>query len=71
MTLDTTRAQLELGYHPIVSIDEGIIRTAHWLKDHGRLQTAIVIDPRCHIFRLAHRQSPLFQHPARPDSLRV
>ena len=38
MTLDTTRAQLELGYHPIVSIDEGIIRTAHWLKDHGRLQ---------------------------------
>ncbi|MBU2672159.1 NAD(P)-dependent oxidoreductase [Hafnia paralvei] len=38
MTLDTSRAQLELGYHPVISIDEGIIRTAHWLKDHGRLQ---------------------------------
>ncbi|HEE0243283.1 TPA: NAD(P)-dependent oxidoreductase, partial [Serratia marcescens] len=34
---DTTRAQQELGYQPIVSLEEGIARTARWLKDHGKL----------------------------------
>jgi len=38
LTLDTQRAQDELGYRPIVSLDQGIIRTANWLRDHGRLQ---------------------------------
>lgn len=38
LTLDTQRAQTELGYWPQVSLDEGIIRTAKWLRDHGRLQ---------------------------------
>ncbi|MFI8417768.1 NAD-dependent epimerase/dehydratase family protein [Serratia sp. NPDC078593] len=37
LTLDTTRAQQELNYRPIVSLDEGIIRTARWLKEHGKL----------------------------------
>lgn len=37
LTLDTTRAESELGYQPIVSLDEGIHRTAIWLKDHGTL----------------------------------
>ena len=37
LTLDTTRAQQELGYQPIVSLEEGIARTARWLKDHGKL----------------------------------
>lgn len=36
-TLDTTRAQDELGYQPIVTLDEGIERTAAWLRDHGNL----------------------------------
>lgn len=36
-TLDTTRAQEELGYQPIVTLDEGIERTAAWLRDHGKL----------------------------------
>ena len=36
-TLDIKRAQQELGYTPIVTLDEGIRRTAFWLKDHGKL----------------------------------
>ncbi|CNH29976.1 putative nucleotide di-P-sugar epimerase or dehydratase [Yersinia thracica] len=36
LTLDTQRAKLELGYRPQVSLDEGIIRTARWLKEHGK-----------------------------------
>ncbi len=36
-TLDISRAQQELGYTPIVTLDEGIERTAYWLKDHGKL----------------------------------
>ena len=36
-TLDITRAENELDYQPIVSLDEGIKRTALWLKDHGTL----------------------------------
>ncbi|EJN7905388.1 SDR family NAD(P)-dependent oxidoreductase [Salmonella enterica subsp. enterica serovar Infantis] len=36
-TLDTTRAQEELGYQPIITLDEGIERTAAWLRDHGNL----------------------------------
>lgn len=36
-TLDTTRAQEELGYQPIVTLDAGIERTAAWLRDHGKL----------------------------------
>lgn len=36
-TLDISRAEKELGYQPIVTIDDGIIRTAHWLKDHGKI----------------------------------
>jgi nucleoside-diphosphate-sugar epimerase len=37
LTLDTTRAETELGYQPIVTLDEGIKRTALWLRDHGTL----------------------------------
>lgn len=37
LTLDTTRAETELGYQPIITLDEGIRRTALWLKDHGTL----------------------------------
>jgi nucleoside-diphosphate-sugar epimerase len=36
-TLDISRAQQELGYQPVVTLDDGIIRTAAWLKDHGKL----------------------------------
>ena len=36
-TLDISRAREELGYEPIVSLDDGIIRTAAWLEDHGKL----------------------------------
>ena len=36
-TLDITRAQDELGYQPVVTLDEGIVRTAAWLRDHGKL----------------------------------
>lgn len=36
-TLDISRAENELGYKPIVSLDEGIVRTAAWLRDHGKL----------------------------------
>ncbi|RAV24838.1 NAD(P)-dependent oxidoreductase, partial [Staphylococcus warneri] len=36
-TLDISRAQQELGYQPIVTLDEGVTRTAAWLKDHGKL----------------------------------
>lgn len=37
LTLNTTRAQQELGYQPQVSLEEGISRTARWLKEHGNL----------------------------------
>lgn len=37
-TLDISRAEQELNYQPIVSLDEGIRRTALWLKDHGTLR---------------------------------
>ncbi|MBJ3816335.1 NAD(P)-dependent oxidoreductase [Shimwellia pseudoproteus] len=37
-TLDVSKAQRELGYEPIVSLDEGIARTAYWLRDHGTLR---------------------------------
>ncbi|MBX8710994.1 NAD dependent epimerase/dehydratase family [Shigella sonnei] len=36
-TLDITRAQEELGYQPIITLDEGIEKTAAWLRDHGKL----------------------------------
>ncbi|STU31816.1 nucleotide di-P-sugar epimerase or dehydratase [Klebsiella pneumoniae] len=36
-TLDITRAQDELGYQPVVTLDDGIVRTAAWLRDHGKL----------------------------------
>lgn len=36
-TLDISRAEQELGYQPIVTLDEGIMQTANWLKDHGKL----------------------------------
>ncbi|SUH16619.1 oxidoreductase [Salmonella enterica subsp. enterica] len=41
-TLDTTRAQEELGYQPIITLDEGIERTAAWLRDHGKF-TALIL----------------------------
>ncbi|WON78168.1 NAD(P)-dependent oxidoreductase [Serratia sp. UGAL515B_01] len=37
LTLDITRAQQALDYKPLVSLEEGISRTAHWLKEHGKL----------------------------------
>lgn len=36
-TLDISRAEQELGYQPIVTLDDGIMQTANWLKDHGKL----------------------------------
>ncbi|QKN82571.1 NAD-dependent epimerase/dehydratase family protein [Scandinavium goeteborgense] len=36
-TLDISRAEKELGYQPIITLDQGIVETAHWLKDHGKL----------------------------------
>ena len=36
-TLDITRAQEELGYQPVITTDEGIEKTAAWLRDHGKL----------------------------------
>jgi nucleoside-diphosphate-sugar epimerase len=36
-TLDISRAENELGYKPVVTLDEGITRTAAWLRDHGKL----------------------------------
>ena len=36
MTLSSTKARQELGYTPLYSLDEGISRTAKWLKTHGR-----------------------------------
>lgn len=36
-TLDITRAQQELSYQPVMTLDEGIARTALWLRDHGTL----------------------------------
>lgn len=34
-TLDTTRAETDFGYSPVVSLDDGIKETAAWLRDHG------------------------------------
>lgn len=36
-TLDTRRARDELGYKPVITLDQGIERTAAWLRDHGKL----------------------------------
>jgi nucleoside-diphosphate-sugar epimerase len=46
LTLDTQRAQKELGYVPVISLDQGIIRTADWLRDHGKLQGLHGIGPK-------------------------
>lgn len=35
MTLDNTRSRQQLGYFPPVSLDEGIRRTANWMRAHG------------------------------------
>lgn len=35
MTLDNTRAREILGYVPLISVEEGIRRTANWMLDHG------------------------------------
>lgn len=35
MTLDLTRIKTDLGYAPVVSMDEGIRRTAEWMKNNG------------------------------------
>ncbi len=35
MTLSLDRARADLGYVPCVSLDEGISRTASWLRNHG------------------------------------
>ena len=40
MTLDISKAKKELGYQAIVSLDDGIAKTAHWLKKNG--ETAFV-----------------------------
>ncbi|VTP61405.1 hopanoid-associated sugar epimerase [Serratia rubidaea] len=37
LTLDISRAQQELDYRPVVSLEEGVMRTARWLKEHGKL----------------------------------
>lgn len=37
-TLDTTRAQRELDYQPLISLEEGIHRTAQGLKEHGKIR---------------------------------
>jgi dihydroflavonol-4-reductase len=34
---DTTRARTELGFHPVVDLQEGIRRTAQWYKERGLL----------------------------------
>lgn len=35
MTLDITRAKELIGYRPLVSMAEGITRTADWMRTHG------------------------------------
>jgi nucleoside-diphosphate-sugar epimerase len=35
MTLDNQRAIDSLGYRPPISLEEGIVRTVKWLKQHG------------------------------------
>jgi len=35
--ISITRAQEELGYQPVITLDEGIEKTAAWLRDHGKL----------------------------------
>lgn len=37
-TLDTSRAQQELHYQPLISLEEGIRRTAQGLKEHGKIR---------------------------------
>lgn len=37
LTLDTARARRELGYQPLITLEQGISRTAEWLKEHGGL----------------------------------
>lgn len=37
MTLDNTRARQVLGYRPVVSLAEGVRRTAEWMKKTGAL----------------------------------
>ncbi|PVZ86242.1 hypothetical protein C9426_16670 [Serratia sp. S1B] len=37
LTLDNTRAQQELGYQPVISLEEGITHTTRWLAEHGKL----------------------------------
>lgn len=34
-TLNTQRAEQELGYRPVTTLDQGIKETAAWLRDHG------------------------------------
>lgn len=35
MTLDISRARRQLGYEPVVSMEEGIARTANWMASRG------------------------------------
>lgn len=37
LTLDTARAPQQLSYQPLISLEEGISRTARWLRKHGKL----------------------------------
>lgn len=59
-TLDITRAQEELGYQPVITLDEGIEKTAAWLRDHGNCRA----NP-ARISPAMLRQSPEFLHPLR------
>lgn len=59
-TLDTTRAEEELGYQPVVTLDEGIERTA--------AGCATTVSCRVNLARIspvALRQWPAFRHPPR------
>lgn len=53
-TLDISRAQQELGYQPVITMDEGILRTAAWLKDHGK--PALLTAPVLFQQRFGYRQ---------------
>lgn len=35
MTLNINKAKRELGYQPVVGLQDGVARTARWLKTHG------------------------------------
>lgn len=37
---DPSKARTRLGWEPSVSIEEGVTRTARWLREHGRLYNA-------------------------------